>query len=100
MSGLVKNKFSIGGLKGVHFSRYTSGGYTSVFEVIRTISSLFFLFFFFFLQKNFKRTKMQIKPKPTNKTKTSKQKTTEATIFCAQKLLRGGNYLFCVLVLF
>ena len=43
---------------------------------------------------------MQIKPKPTNKTKTSKQKSTEATIFCAQKLLRGGNYLFCVLVLF
>ena len=31
---------------------------------------------------------MQIKPKPTNKTKTSKQKTTKATIFCAQKFLK------------
>ena len=41
MSGLVKNKFSIGGLKGVHFS-------SILFEVIRTISSLFFLLFFFY----------------------------------------------------
>ena len=29
------------------------------------------------LRKNFKRTKMQIKTKPTNKTKLSKQKTTK-----------------------
>ena len=99
MSGLVKNKFSIGGLKGVHFSRYTSGGTLQYLRLSGQFQVCFF-FFFFFLQKNFKRTKMQIKPKPTNKTKTSKQKTTEATIFCAQKLLRGGNYLFCVLVLF
>ena len=34
---------------------------------------------------------MQIKQKPTNKTKTSKQKTTKATVFHAQKLLRGGE---------
>ena len=34
---------------------------------------------------------MQIKPKPANKTKTSEQKTTEATIFRAQKLLREGK---------
>ena len=33
---------------------------------------------------------MQIKQKPTNKTKTSKQKT-KATVFHAQKLLRGGK---------
>ena len=43
----------------------------------------------FFLRKNFKRTKTQIKSKRTNKTKLSEQKTTKATIFRAQKLLRG-----------
>ena len=32
---------------------------------------------------------MQIKKKQTNKTKTSKQKTTKATVFWGQKLLRG-----------
>ena len=56
--------------------------------------------FFFFLQKHFKHTKMQIKPKPTNKTKLSQQKTTKATIFHEQKLLRGGrlfilHFFFC-----
>ena len=45
--------------------------------------------FQFFLRKNFKRTKTKIKPKPTNKTKASKQKTLKATIFRAEKLLRG-----------
>ena len=45
--------------------------------------------FQFFLRKYFERTKTQIKPKPTNKTKTSEQKTTKGTIFNAQKLLRG-----------
>ena len=44
-------------------------------EVIGTISNQFI-----FLQKDFARTKMQIKPKPTNKTKLSKQKT---TLFCS-----------------
>ena len=44
---------------------------------------------YFFYKKKFKRTKTQIKPKPTNKTKTSEQKTTKATIFRAEKLLRG-----------
>ena len=54
------------------------------------LSGLFYtcLFIFFFLLKNFKRTKTQIKQKPTNKTKLSKQKTTKATIFRAEKLLR------------
>ena len=54
------------------------------------LSGLFYtcLFIYFFLLKNFKRTKTQIKPKPTNKTKLSKQKTTKATIFRAEKLLR------------
>ena len=37
--------------------------------------------FQFFLQKNFDPTKVQIKPKPTNKTKLSQQKTTKATAF-------------------
>ena len=45
-------------------------------EVIKTI--------LFFFTKNVKHTKTQIKPKPTNKTKISKQKTTKATIFCAK----------------
>ena len=54
-----------------------------MFEVIRTNS--------FFLRKNLERTKTQIKPKPTNKTKTSEQKTIKATIFRAEKLLRGGE---------
>ena len=44
---------------------------------------------YFFLRKDFERTKTQIKPRPTNKTKISKQKATKATRFCAQKLLRG-----------
>ena len=34
--------------------------------------------------------------KKSNKTKLSQQKSTKATIFCAQKLLKGGNLLFCV----
>ena len=32
-----------------------------------------------------------MKPKPTNKTKTREQETTKATVFCAQKHLRGGK---------
>ena len=45
--------------------------------------------FKFFKRKNLKRTKTQIKPKRTNKTKLSEQKTTKATTFGAQKVLRG-----------
>ena len=48
---------------------------------------------FFFLRKNVKRTKTQIKQKPTNKIKTSEQKIAKATVFCAQKLLRGEESL-------
>ena len=65
-----------------------------VYEVIRTTSSLFI--FFFFLRKGFERTKTQIKPKPTDKTKPREKKTTKATIFRAQKLLKGENCIFCV----
>ena len=39
----------------------------------------------FFVRKHFARTKTRHKQKPTSKTKLSKQKTTEATIFRAQK---------------
>ena len=53
-----------------------------------------------FLRKKFEHTKARHRQKPTNKTKTSKQKTTKATIFRAEKLLRGINCSFCVLVLF
>ena len=34
---------------------------------------------------------MQIKPKATNKTKTSKYQTTKATIFLTRKLLKQGK---------
>ena len=54
----------------------------------------------FLLRKDFKRTKTEIKPKPTNKTKISEQKTTKAISVRAQKFLRGENCLFWVLVLF
>ena len=88
---MCTNKFSIGGLVGVHVRSIVN-------ETIRTILSLFI---FFFLLKNFKRTKTQIKPKPTKKTKKSKQNTTKATIFQAHKnFLKGRNCLFCILVLF
>ena len=56
----------------------------------------------FFLQKDFARTKTQIKPKPTNKRRLSKQKTTKTAIFRASKLLREkklvGFGLICVFV--
>ena len=71
------NKFSIGRLRVVHISSIVN-------EVIRIMSTQFL-----FLQKNLELTKTQIKPKPTKKTKISQQKITKATIFCAQKLLRG-----------
>ena len=52
-----------------------------------TISNLFISF----LRKIFERTKRQIKPKPTSKIKLREQKTTKATIFRAQNLLREGK---------
>ena len=39
----------------------------------------------FYSRKNLKRTKMQIKQKPTNKTKISKQKIKGATMSCSHK---------------
>ena len=50
-----------------------------------------FLVCLFFLTKRFKRTKTQMKQKSTNKTKTSEQESIKATIFRAEKLLRGGK---------
>ena len=60
----------------------------------------------FFLGKDFKRTKTQIKPKSTNKTKISEHWTTKTTIFRAQKLLRRWKSFvlrfdtFCTLKIF
>ena len=71
------NKFSIGGLIGVHV--------TNILNKLSRQS--------FFLRKDFKCTEVQIKPKPTHKTKLSEQKTTKATDFCAQELLRGRKLL-------
>ena len=59
-------------------------------------------FFFFFYEKilnaqkckSFKRTKTQIKPKSTNKTKISEQKTTMATIFRAPKTSKRGKIVY------
>ena len=45
----------------------------------------------YFLRKDLERTKTQIKPKPTNKTKISEQKQQRQTRFRAEKLLRGGK---------
>ena len=44
--------------------------------------------------KQLKNNKNTHKQKQNNKTKISKQKTTKAAIFCAQRLLRGRNH-FC-----
>ena len=90
---MCANKFSIGGLIGVHVS-------SRVYEAIRTISSQFISLFF--LRKDFERTKTQIKPKPTNKNK-SKRTKSKVTIFRAQKLLRGSDLrfvAFCTLKIF
>ena len=46
----------------------------------------------FLLRKKFKRTKTQIKPKPTNKTKLSEQKATKATIFQDFKTSERGKW--------
>ena len=68
------NKFSIGGLIGVHVISIVN-------EAIKTI----------FLRKDFERAKTQIKPKPTNKNTKKRTKTTKGTIFHAYKFLRGEN---------
>ena len=52
--------------------------------------------FQFFLRKYFERTKTQIKPKPTNKTKTSEQKTKKGTIFNAQKASKRKKIIYFV----
>ena len=62
-----------------------------VFEVIKTILSLFTFFFYntILSVKNANQTK-------TSKTKTSEQKTTKELTFCAQKLLRGEKlFILC-----
>ena len=69
------NKFAIGSLRWLYASSIVN-------ESIKTIPSQFIFF---------KRTKTQIKPKPTNKTKLNEQKTTKATAFCAEKILRRRN---------
>ena len=49
------------------------------------LSGQFQVCLLFFLRKKFERTKTRHKQKSTNKTKTSKQKATKATIFRAHK---------------
>ena len=48
-------------------------------------------YLFFLYKKILNAQKCKSSKKPTSKTKTSKQKTTKATVFHAQKLLRGGK---------
>ena len=43
---------------------------------------------------------MQIKQKPTNKTKINRQENNKGKGFCAHKIKGGGNCLFGFLVLF
>ena len=76
-------KFFIGGLIGVHVN-------SIVFEDIRTFSSQFILF----LWKKFERKKAGHKQKSLNKTKISKQKTTNTTIFCTKKTSEWGEIVY------
>ena len=65
-----KNKFSIGGLIGVHVSSIVKLGCQDNLKPI-----------YFFLRKDFERTKPQINQNQPTKTKISEQKTTKATVF-------------------
>ena len=70
------NEFSIGGLVRLHVSSIAKWGYQD---------NLNPAYLFIFLPKIFEHTKTEIKPKPTNKTKTNEQKTTKVTSFHVHK---------------
>ena len=59
-------------------------------EAMKAISSQFFFY------ERFSAHKTQIKPKPTNKTKTSEQKQQRQQIFTQKIFEEGENRLFCV----
>ena len=65
-----KNKFSIGGLIGVHVSSIVKLGCQDNLKPV-----------YFFLRKDFERTKPQINQNQPTKTKISEQKATKATVF-------------------
>ena len=48
----------------------------------------------YFLRKDLERTKTQIKPKPTNKTKISEQKATKANTFSRRKTSKRGKIVY------
>ena len=73
------NKFSIGRLIDLDASSIVN-------EIIRTI--------LIFLQKNFERTKTQIKQKSTNKTKTSKKKNNKGNNFSRRKTSKSGKVVY------
>ena len=49
------------------------------------------LFIYFFLRKGFERTKTQIKPKPTDKTKPREKKDNKGDNFSCTKTSKGGK---------
>ena len=67
------NKFSIGGLRGVHVSSIVNWGYEDNFKPV----------YLFFLRKNFNRTKTLTDKKRTNKTKIIEQKQQQRQQFLA-----------------
>ena len=71
-------------------------GVVYLIEAIETISNPLFFFFVFFYKKilGVKTTPGQ---KPTDKTKTSKQKTTEVTAFVCRKTTKGVKVGFFIL---
>ena len=63
--------------------------------VLSTTGVVYLIFFFFY--KKILSVKNTHKQKPTNKTKTSKQKTTEATTFVCGKTSKGVKTVFFIL---
>ena len=58
---------------------------------VLSTTGVVYLIFLFFFYKKILSVKNTHKLKPTNKTKTSKQKTTEATTFVCGKTSKGGE---------
>ena len=64
---------------------------------VLSTTGVVYLIFLFFFYKKILSVKNTHKQKPTNKTKTSKQKTTEATTFVCGKTSKGVKMVFFIL---
>ena len=67
---------------------------------ISSIVNVVFVKISFFFARNFCNTKTRHKQKPASKTKVSEQKTTKATILCAQKLYKSEKIIYFAVFLF